>query len=280
MPPMRRAMRWAILGAAAVLLLALLVVGVAMLVYPPRYLLRTIAWGDSDVGDIYRFPSRALPASGHPTRFQVAPDMAPARAALQAAMGTADLEAFLQRTGTQALLVLRGDTLLYEGYFNGAARDTLVTSFSVVKSVDSALVGIALAEGKLHSLDDPVTRYLPELARRDPRFEHITLRHLVTMASGIRFAEQHFITGDDARTYYDPNLRAMTLATVRITGPPGERWLYNNYHPLLMGMILERATGMSVTRYLNEKLWGGLGAEYDASFSLDSTEDGFEKMES
>ena len=84
---------------------------------------------------------------------------------------------------------------------------------------------------------------------------------------------------DDAKTYYDPNLRELAL-TVKPEVEPGTRWEYNNYHPLLLGMILERATSRSVATYLSQKLWQPLGMEADGSWSLDSEASGFEKMES
>jgi CubicO group peptidase (beta-lactamase class C family) len=187
----------------------------------------------------------------------------------------------LAATGTTAFLVAHGDRLLYERYFNGAERESIQTSFSVAKSFVSALVGIAIAEGRITSVEDPVTRYLPELRERDPRFDRITIRHLLTMSSGLRYEEGGMPwNADDTLTYYAPDLRALALKGVRIEGAPGERFEYNNYHPLLLGLILERTTGQPVARYLEEKLWQPLGAEADGSWSLDSQASGFEKMES
>jgi CubicO group peptidase (beta-lactamase class C family) len=79
-----------------------------------------------------------------------------------------DLEQFLAATNTTAFLIVQGDTLLYEGYFNGYARDSVQTSMSMAKSVLSALVGIAIDRGRIDSVEDPITRYVPELAERDP----------------------------------------------------------------------------------------------------------------
>ena len=276
---LRRVARWALLGAGALLLIVVAAVGVACLVYPPTYLARMVLWGGSNVGDIYRFPSRPLPASPAPYRFREVADMAPARGILQSTSQVPDFEHMLEDTGTEAFLVVRNDTLIYEAYFNGSRRDSLNTSFSVAKSVTSALVGIALAEGKIHSLDDPITRYLPELAARDPRFSLITLRHLVTMASGIRFVTTPFPNSDAALHYYYPDLRALLLKRIQIARPPGVRWLYTDYNPQLMGMILERTTGMTVTAYLEQKLWLPLGTEYPASWSVDHDPGGFEKMD-
>ena len=193
---------------------------------------------------------------------------------------TVGLDEFLASTGTTAFLVVKGDDLLYEGYFNGAQRSSMQTSFSVAKSVVSALVGTAIADGLITSVDDPITAYLPELAGRG--LERVTIRHLLTMASGLRYEGEGGGGGpfsDDARTYYDPDLRALAL-NVRLDAEPGTRWQYNNYHPLLLGMILERVTGRSVSEYLSDKLWQPLGMEAPGSWSLDSRHDGFEKMES
>ena len=191
-----------------------------------------------------------------------------------------DLEQFLAASDTTAFLIVRGDTLLYEGYFNGAGHDTVQTSMSVAKSVLSALVGIAIGEGRIGSVDDPITRYVPELAERDRRFEKITLRHLLTMTSGLRYEEDGGPWGDDTATYYAPDLRALALEKTEVTEPPGRRFHYNNFNPLLVGLALERATGSPVATYLEAKLWRPLGMEASGSWSLDSEASGFEKMES
>jgi CubicO group peptidase (beta-lactamase class C family) len=103
------------------------------------------------------------------------------------------------------------------------------------------------------------------------------------MSSGIKYEEGGDLPwseeSDDTKTYYSTDLRELAL-NCRIEGKPGEYFEYNNYNPLLMGMILERATGMRVSRYLQEKLWKPVGMEADGSWSLDSTSSGFEKMES
>jgi len=167
---------------------------------------------------------------------------------------------------------------LYENYFNGATQDSIVTSFSMAKSFTSALVGIAIDEGHIHSVADPITDYLPELVERDPAFTNITIRDLLLMSSGIHYAEFPFVNGDDAKTYYYPDLRDLALNQTKIDGTPGDFFLYNNYHPLLLGLILERATGQPVADYLAQKIWQPMGAASAGSWSLDAR--GFEKMES
>ena len=191
------------------------------------------------------------------------------------------LDEFLRETDTLAFLVVHEDRLVHERYFNGATRESLQTSFSAAKSFVSALVGIAIDAGLIDSIEDPVTDYVPELAERDPEFRQITLRHLLTMSSGIRYREGGFPSlGDDTYTYYGVDLRDLALNRTRIDAPPGLAWVYNNYHPLLLGLVLERTTRTSVSDFMARRLWQPLGAEADATWSLDSESSGFEKLES
>ena len=179
-------------------------------------------------------------------------------------------------------MVVHRDRLVYERYFGGSDRATLQTSFSVAKSFLSTLIGIAIEDGSIGGLDDPVTDYLPELAARDERFGRITLRDLLLMSSGLRYEEPELPVpwGDDVDTYYGVDLRGVGLNGSQIVERPGVTWHYNTYNPLLLGMVLERATGMTVSEYMATRLWQPLGAEADATWSLDSERSGFEKMES
>ena len=144
----------------------------------------------------------------------------------------------------------------------------------------ATLVDLAVADGRIGSLDDPLTRYVPELRQRDARFDQVTLRHLLNMNAGLHYTEYPFPTSDGAKTYYWPDLRRLALDRATIDRPPGQAWLYNNYHPLLIGLVLERSTGMPVTAWLEQRLWQPAGMAAAASWSLDSEATGFEKLES
>jgi CubicO group peptidase (beta-lactamase class C family) len=235
-------------------------------------------WMGADVDDKHRFPSRTVAAGGDPSALPDGPEIDLAGASPS---GT-DFDAFLRTTDTLAFVVVQDDRLVYERYFEGSDRATRQTSFSVAKSFLSTLIGIAITEGAIDSVDDPVTDYLPELAERDERFERITLRDLLTMSSGLRYEEHSGPVpwGDDISTYYGADLRDIGLNDTQVVAAPGTAWHYNNYNPLLLGMVLERATGMSVAEYMSTRLWQPLGAERDATWSLDSERSGFEKMES
>lgn len=254
---------------------------VAVVIYPFEYVRRVVVWGESDVGDyLEHFPQRDLTASPQAFHFTSAPDDAHVSGIFESILGVMDFEAFLESAGTQAFIVIRDDVILYEHYFNDWHRELMVTSYSVAKSFTSALVGIAIEEGYISGVDDPITNYLPELTERDVRFRDVTIRHLLMMASGMDYADDRpfLFNGDGPLTTYHPDQRKIALET-GIVDPPGEYFLYNKYHPQLLGMILERATGVSVTQYTQDKLWDPLGMEFDGAWSLDSEESGFEKME-
>jgi CubicO group peptidase (beta-lactamase class C family) len=235
-----------------------------------------LVWRESDVGDQDRFPARRIPTGDRASRLR-----AGVEADLVLDGNETDLDDFLRDTDTLAFVVVHRDRLVAERYFDDATRESLETSFSAAKSFVSTLVGIAIDEGLIGSVDDPVTKYLPELAARDPRFRQITLRHLLTMSSGIRYEEGGFPSlGDDTYTYYGTDLRDLALERTEIEQPPGLAWQYNNYHPLLLGLVLERTTETSVSDFMARKLWQPLGAEADATWNLDSKSSGLEKLES
>jgi CubicO group peptidase (beta-lactamase class C family) len=270
---------WLLGGLLGLILLSLLVLA---LNYPPEYIYRVLVWQESDYGDYMdNFPHRGLKAASEPFIFEMAADEERVSHVFEANLGVDDFGAFLEEGGAQAFIVVQDDQILYENYFNGAERDTLLTSFSAAKSYVTALIGIAVTEGYIDSIDDPITNYLPELAERDVRFNDITIRHLMLMAAGMEYEEMRpaLFNGDDPLTTYYPDQRQAALEFTEIVDRPGEYFQYNKYYPQLLGLILERTTGMSVTAYMQEKLWDPIGAEFDGSWSLDSESSGFEKME-
>jgi CubicO group peptidase (beta-lactamase class C family) len=278
-PKARRVRRWFLVasGVPALLIAAVLgIYGWAWSSTDESTIARALIWRESDVGDQHRFPAQRIPAGA-----RASPLPAGVEADLVLSGEARELDKFLRETDTLAFVVVHHDRLVRERYFGGATRDTLQTSFSAAKSFASTLVGIAIDERLIGSVDDRITEYLPELAARDPKFRKITLRDLLTMSSGIRYREGGFPSlGDDTYTYYGVDLRDIALNRIRIEGPPGIAWQYNNYHPLLLGLALERATGTSVSDFMATRLWQPLGAEADATWNLDSERSGFEKMES
>jgi CubicO group peptidase (beta-lactamase class C family) len=273
-----RTLHWVARGLASTMLVLVLgsaaLYGWAVVSTDSSKFARMIVWQAEDVLDYQRFPARSISAHSPTFHFRRGPDanrlpVETVRVREDGQVVERDLEEFLVSTRTAAFLVIKNNTLLSESYFNGYQHDSTVASFSVAKPFVSALVGIAIAEGYIGSVDDAVTEYIPELADRDPRFKRITLHHLLTMSSGL--AEKD--------PYYDTDFRAVALNDTAVVRPPGEEFQYNNVDPVFLGLVIERVTGLSVSAYLEEKLWGRLGMEADGSWNLDSEESGFEMMQ-
>lgn len=177
-------------------------------------------------------------------------------------------EELLDKTKTVAFLVIRNDSLLYEQYLQGYSRSTPIPSFSAAKSFTSMLVGIAIDEGAIGSVHDPVTKYIPELIPAG--FDKVTLEHLLNMHSGVRSSENYFNPfGGVAKLYYGRNLKKY-MKNLKLEGEPGGAFEYKSANTQLLGMIVERATHKLLADYMQEKIWKHIGAEYDAGWSIDS----------
>jgi CubicO group peptidase (beta-lactamase class C family) len=256
------------------------------------YYARDTVFGQTNVGgthDSQTFPQRAI--LNRPSAFQFAENASPQlfqtihyRQGGQAKQ--ANLDNFLAATQTTAFIVIKDGAILDESYANGYARDSINTSYSVAKSFTSALVGIAIGEGSIGSVNDPIVAYLPKL--RGKGIDDVTIRDLLTMSAGLSIRHEAaqstlanmLALSDDTRTTYFPNLRTVALSVRPGADAPGTAFEYDKRVPMLLGMILERTTHRSVSQYLQEKIWQPLGMEYSASWSLDSTQSGFERMES
>jgi len=174
---------------------------------------------------------------------------------------------------TTAFLVFRSDSLLFEQYREGNEK-TSSNSFSMAKSITSILVGKALEEGFIKSIDDKVGDYLE--AYRNGMDTLLTIRHLLDMTSGIPFGESYSSPfGYMAKSYYGKDLTSATLK-YHVQRQPGTLWAYEGGNTVLLGMILTKATGMTVSDYCSTRLWSRIGSEQDAYWNLDN-DNGIEK---
>jgi len=185
-------------------------------------------------------------------------------------------DAYLDRTKTVAFLVIQNDSIQYERYFNKYAKESIAASFSMAKSITSMLIGIAIEEGKIQSVNEPVTNYIPEL--KPNGFGTVTIKHLLQMTSGLDFNESYTNPfGHAATFYYGTNLRK-AINKLKLKDAPGEKFDYTSGTTQLLGLVLERALRtQTISSYLEEKIWKPLGMEYDATWSLDRKKDGLEK---
>jgi CubicO group peptidase (beta-lactamase class C family) len=191
------------------------------------YLYRYVFWGlrhEFSPSEAYKsFPYRTIETAPPPYEFPRATNGAlPTEVEYKDGDSTrrVALDKLLESSGTHAFIVLKDGKLLDERYLNGYQRDSICISRSVAKSFTSALVGIAVDEGVIKSVDDPIVNYLPEL--KDRGFDTITIRNLLTMGSGIRYRIADLPWDEDALYFFSPNIRQMLLYDSEIAEPPGQ----------------------------------------------------------
>lgn len=187
---------------------------------------------------------------------------------------TEEEETFFKDLGTVAIVAVQNDSLLHEQYWDGYSSNSLSNSFSVAKSVVGLLTGIAIDEGKIKSIDDAVALYLPEFANGDKKL--ITIRHLLTMSSGLNFEEDYTTPFcHSTQAYYGKDLHSL-INSLSVKYSPGTVWKYKSGDTQTLQMVLEKATGKKLADYCSEKLWIPVQAEHTALWSLDK-ENGNEK---
>jgi CubicO group peptidase (beta-lactamase class C family) len=185
----------------------------------------------------------------------------------------AELDAFIAAQNISGLIVLQDGKIRLERYARGYSREGRWTSFSVAKSFTSTLVGAAIRDGYIKSVDEPVTKYIPELASSG--YDGVTIAQLLTMTSGVRWNEdytdaksdvaQMFLepvpAGEDPTVWYMKKLPRETA--------PGSKWVYKTGETNLIGVLVMRATKKPLADYLSEKVWRKYGMEQDAFWMID-----------
>ncbi|HRS43726.1 MAG TPA: serine hydrolase [Tenuifilum sp.] len=175
---------------------------------------------------------------------------------------------------TVAFLVVKDTALLFESYWDGYGKDSYSNSFSMAKSIVSLLMGCALSDGYVKSIDEPVGNYLPEFAEGDKA--KITIKHLLTMSSGLSWDESYStLFSLTTQGYYGKNLPKLVLNQT-VVKEPGKTFEYRSGDTQLLSLIIEKATGKTLADYASEKIWSKIGAEHDAFWCLDR-KDGVEK---
>ncbi len=179
-----------------------------------------------------------------------------------------ELKAEIEKLNPAALVIVKHNKLIYEEYWDGYNANSLTNSFSVAKTFIGLLIGIALDEGKINSVDDPVANYLPEYNDHP----ELTIKHLLTMSSGINFDENYKSPfGHMAKAYYGTDIKKLN-ENYTVTDTPGETWRYLGGNTIILSFILEKATGQTVSEYMSEKVWQPIGAKNPALWSLDKKE--------
>jgi CubicO group peptidase (beta-lactamase class C family) len=199
----------------------------------------------------------------------------------QAGPNGLDLETFNRDNRSTGMIVLHRGRIVYEGYWLGADAESHFNSWSMAKSVTGTLIGIAEAEGLIASIEDPIVRYVPELA--DTAYRDVTIEQSLQMSSGLRFSETEeavavsclalppgpiFADCDPVRAEFG-NLEGLLLSLDERAAPPGTRFQYSSVDTQVLAWVLKNATGRPPAEYLSEKIWRPLGMEDDAEWLID-----------
>jgi CubicO group peptidase (beta-lactamase class C family) len=185
-----------------------------------------------------------------------------------------DLFDYLALNRVAGLLILKNGEVVLEDYELGTARETHWPSYSMAKSAASTLIGAALHDGSIGSLDDPVTKYVPAL--RGGAYEGVSVRNVIQMASGVKWDETYTDPKSDRRRLLEIQLQAKPgtilalMSALSRAGAPGTIWNYNTGETFVVGAVLEGATHKPLAKYLSEKIWAPWGMESEAQWQLES----------
>jgi CubicO group peptidase (beta-lactamase class C family) len=176
---------------------------------------------------------------------------------------------------TKSFLVIKNDSILFEKYYDGYDQNSLSNSFSVAKSIVTSMMGKAIMEGKIKGLDQPVSDYFEEY--KEGLASVLTVGDLATMSSGMDWSEKYYsVINITSESYFTKDLRSVILRQ-KIIDKPGQGFRYSSGDTQLLGMVIEKATGVSLSEYLSEKFWKPMGAENNALWQIDSENYGMEK---
>ena len=176
---------------------------------------------------------------------------------------------------TKSFLVIKNDSILFEKYYDGHKQTDISNSFSVAKSIVTSMMGKAIMEGKIKSLNQPVSDFFEEY--NDGIASKLTVGDLASMSSGMKWSEKYYsVINITSESYFTDDLRSVILRQ-EIENKPGQAFRYSSGDTQLLAMVIEKATGTSLSDYLSQKFWGPMGAETLALWQIDSKESEMEK---
>lgn len=254
--------KWMMISSGVLVLIALIFLCL------PTYMREALIHWYPDISDTYIFSSHTV------SKADVCWDFPEARDFNSYQM-TPEENKYLDQYGTVAYLVIRNDSVLYEVYRDGWTPETLSNIFSATKSIVGLLIGIAYDEGYIESLDDKVSKYLPEFKEGDK--DKITIRHLLTMSSGLDWDEAYTaLISKTTEAYYGDNIRDLVM-NLEVAEEPGKRYSYKSGDTQILSFVLEAALNkvykekesVTISDYAQEKLWQPVQACNDALWNLD-----------
>ena len=240
-------------------ILAVIIVLGIVLAASPLYIKRGLYRNFANITD-YQFFDNAIVKKGKPEAWLISSNYNK-EAIPQTYLDT------LEKDKSVAYLVIQNDSILYEKYWRGYSDSSLSGSFSMAKSVTSLLIGIAISEGKIKSVDDRISDYIPEFKHTGT--DSIRIRDILTMSGGFKWTESYLnIFGKTSDIYYGDNVRKV-VGNLKAAYAPGKLFYYSSAETQILGWILANVYGKKVPELLSEKIWSKIGAEHDALWSLD-----------
>jgi len=186
-----------------------------------------------------------------------------------------DVDAYMQNQRAAALIIIQDGKIRLEKYGLGFNADGRWTSFSVAKSFTSTLVGAAIKDGSIKSIDDKVSDYIPDL--KGSVYDDVTIKQLLTMTSGVKWNEDYADPKSDVALFNahkaEPGVDVTVsyMRKLKREAPPGAKWLYKTGETNLIGVLVSSATRKNLSEYLSEKIWQPFGMQQNASWLLGST---------
>ena len=186
-----------------------------------------------------------------------------------------DVDAYMKDQRTAGLLIIQDGKIRLEKYGLDFSADKRWTSFSVAKSFTSTLVGAAIKDGYIKSVDDKVSDYIPDL--KGSVYDDVTIRQLLTMTSGVKWNEDYADPKSDVALFdvhkAEPGVDVTVsyMRKLKREAPPGTKWVYKTGETNLVGVLVSSATRKTLADYLSEKIWQPFGMEQDASWLLGTT---------
>ena len=218
--------------------------------------------------DYKQFENKILPPSENPQAW-------PKHKKYNSINLSEDLENYHKKTQTVAFVLIKNDSIYFEKYYDNYAPDSKSNSFSMAKSYVSALLGKAIMQGHIRSLDQMVKDFIPEL--KGSYADKLTIGDLASMASGQLWDEAYYSPVSVTTAAYFVNDLDNLILGQPIDEIPGKKYIYKSGTTQLLGMVISKATGKNLTEYLYETLWNPMGFEFEGYWQVDSAEKGVEK---
>jgi len=245
-----------------------------VLLFNSCHVARFFVYNFANITDYKKFHNSEIAQSDTPFKFQVSDRELSLHLPKYSIYNDVDLDRFNELHKSVAFVIIKNDSIVYQWYADKYERNTTFTSFSMAKSYVSALVGIAIEEGFISSVEDPITDYLSEF--KNSGFENITIENVLNMRTGIAYKENYYSPfGNVAIGYYGRSLDRH-LKKLKIKREPGKQFDYVSIATQILGEIIEKSTGKSLSLYCEDKIWKKIGTEFGATWSLDR-KDGMEK---